>query len=291
MAPHLLAAAAFLAGYDNEGTRKGYATDLRIYFAWCRTNGLDPLKAKRVHVQLFVRYLEAERGYTPAGIGRTMTAVRCYYRSAVLDDYLAAVPTLGVKVPKIVDDPTRKTWLNRWEMAALLKTAREASGCDWAMVSLLSTVGMRVGAVCAVQIEDLHTTPDGYRALRTVGKGRVASLKALPIPVAQAVDAARDGRTSGPLLLRRDGSQMTRRTAGRRVEVLAKRAGIARHVSPHALRRSHATNALRSGVELHVVPQGLDHKDPRTTMRYNALQLEVHGQASHTLAAMFASAS
>jgi integrase/recombinase XerD len=289
MAPHLLAAYAFLSNYENEGTRKGYATDLRIYFTWCAdTMGIDPLAAQRLHVQLFVRYLAGDRGYQPSGIQRTMTAVRMFYKNARLDGYLTGTPTEGVKTPKVIDDPTKKTHLDRWEWSALLKTAQEASPRDLAMVHLLSTIGMRVGAVCAVDIEDITTTNAGYRVLHTIGKGGVASLKALPIPVAQAVDAARGDRTDGPLLLRRNGTRMTRRSAGWRIDWLAKKAGIAKHLYPHALRVTHVTMALKSGVELHVVQRGVDHADPRTTMRYNALDVPVEGQASHTLSALLA---
>lgn len=290
MAPHLLAAAAFLAGYPNAGTRKGYATDLRIFFTWCAGMGLNPLDAKRVHLQLFVRYLDGERGYQPAGVQRTMTAVRCYFRSAIIDGYLVGDPTMGVKTPRVVHDPTSKTYLTRWELAALIKAAREARAADWAMVHLLATLGMRIGAVCDVRIEHLDTTPDGYRVLRTVGKGGKASLKALPIPVALAVDAARGGRREGWVIRRRDGSQLTRRSAAHRLEVLAPAAGITKHIHPHALRTTHVTLALKSGVDLAVVQAGVDHSDPRTTTRYNALGVEVHGQAAHTLAALIASA-
>jgi integrase/recombinase XerD len=289
MSPRFLAAAAFLAGYSNPGTRKGYASDLRIYFNWCDRSGIDPLTAKRIHVQLFVRYLEDERKYGPSGIQRTMTAVRCFYDNSVVDGYVNTSPCLKVKTPRVVYDPTTKTHLTRYELANLIRAAKEASPRDWAMVHLLSTIGMRIRAVCDVRIEDLSQTPDGYRVLRTVGKGNVASLKALPIPVAQAVDAAVGDRTEGHLLLRRDGSQMTRRSAGHRIDILAKKAGIDRHVYPHALRTTHVTLALKSGVDLFVVQAGVDHSDPRTTLRYNALGVEIHGQASHTLAAMLAS--
>lgn len=290
MAPYLLAAASFLSQYENPNTRRAYASDLRIYFAWCReTLGLDPLAVRRVHVQMFVRHLGDERNYTPPAITRTMTAVRCYYRTAVLDDYLGTSPTLGVRTPRVVDDPTRRVWLNRWELAALIKTARADRASDWAMVELLATIGMRVTAMCNARIEDLQTTPEGYRVLRSVGKGGVASLKALPIPVARAVDAATAGRTEGPIVTRRDGSAMTRRSAGHRICLLGTKAGIDRHVTPHSLRRAHVTLSLKAGVPLHVVQMGVDHADPRTTLRYNALGVELHGQASHTLAAMIAS--
>ena len=61
MAPHLLAAAGFLAEHLNDNTREAYATDLRIYFDWCAGFGLDPVQARRMHVQAFAVYLGSER--------------------------------------------------------------------------------------------------------------------------------------------------------------------------------------------------------------------------------------
>lgn len=116
-----------------------------------------------------------------------------------------------------------RVWLNRYEMANILKEAKASSGSDWAMVALLGTIGMRITSVCNVQIEDISTTPDGYRVLRFIGKGDKPCAKALPIPVVQAVDAAAGERTSGPLCIRRRGGDkpMTRRSAAARLELLA----------------------------------------------------------------------
>lgn len=55
--PALLAAAGFLAGYSGT-TRVGYTIDLKSWWAFCETNGLDVLDAKRPHVELFVRSME-----------------------------------------------------------------------------------------------------------------------------------------------------------------------------------------------------------------------------------------
>lgn len=291
MAPHLLAAASFLTGFHCANTRAAYALDLRIYFDWCTTQGLDPLRAKRFHVQAFVLHLGEARGNGPASVSRRIGTLTGYYENGVVDGYLEATPVIRIKTPTIHQDPTKKVWLTRFELGALLKAARESSGTDWALIALMGTLGMRVSATCAVQIRDLSTTPEGYRTLYTVGKGDKPSLKALPIPVAQAVDAAADGRETGPLLLRRDGSQMTRRSADTAVKRLCRRAGITKVVSPHCLRRSFATLALQAGVDVRVVQHGMDHASTRTTLVYDALGVELHAQASHTLAAMLASAS
>jgi integrase/recombinase XerD len=286
-----LAAMSFLGRYLNKNTRDAYAVDLRIYFEWCARHGLDPLQARRAHVQAFVIHLIEDRGNSPASVGRRVGTVSGFYDLAVVDGVIENSPAHHLKLPTIWEDPSRRTWLNRFELGALLRAAKESTPTDWALISLMANLGLRVSATCAIRIEDLSTTEVGYRVLHTVGKGGKPSLKALPIPVWQAVDAAAGGRTSGWLLLRRDGTQITRRSADRVVQRLTRAAGIDKKVSPHSLRRSFATIALQAGVDVRVVQFAMDHSATRTTLTYDRLGVELHAQAQNTVAAMLASAS
>jgi site-specific recombinase XerD len=49
---------------------------------------------------------------------------------------------------------------------------------------------------------------------------------------------------------------------------VTRRAGIAKHVSPHTLRHAFITAALDAGVPLRDVQEAASHADPRTTIRY-----------------------
>ena len=84
---------------------------------------------------------------------------------------------------------------------------------------------------------------------------------------------------------------MTRRSCASHLEVLALRAGIVKKVTPHVLRRSCATLLLKNGVDIRVVQAQLDHSSERVTAVYDAVGVEIHGQAAHTMAAMLASSA
>lgn len=52
-----LAAVSYLARYSGH-TYRLYASQLRRSFAWCESNGLDPLLGiQRAHVELYIRQL------------------------------------------------------------------------------------------------------------------------------------------------------------------------------------------------------------------------------------------
>lgn len=212
--------------------------------------------------------------------------------TAVLDEVLEHSPCHHLKLPKIHEDPAKRTWMTRWELGAVMRAAQESTNpSDWALMTLLGTLGMRVSAACEVQITDLSTDATGYRYLHTIGKGGKPSLKVLPIPTWKAIDRAAGDRTAGPLLLRRDGTQMVRRSADRVVQRLTKEAGVRKRITPHSLRRSFATLALQAGVPMEIVQFDMDHASSRTTAGYNRLGVAPEARASNTVAALLASAS
>jgi len=51
-------AAAFVLGCRTESTRRAYARDIRLFYAWCAQVGLYPLKVHRAHVDAYLRQLE-----------------------------------------------------------------------------------------------------------------------------------------------------------------------------------------------------------------------------------------
>ena len=79
-----LAAAGFLSRYPGK-TRTAYALDLKTYFMWCSARGAEVFAMTRPHLELYVRWMEEDRGYAPATTPRRLSTVVGFYRFAVID--------------------------------------------------------------------------------------------------------------------------------------------------------------------------------------------------------------
>ena len=67
-----MAIAAHLARFKGQ-SRVHTESDLRAYLLWCELRDLDPLAAKRPHVQLYVQWLEEVRRFKASTVSRRMS--------------------------------------------------------------------------------------------------------------------------------------------------------------------------------------------------------------------------
>ena len=65
-----LAAAACLARFKGSA-REHTESDLRCYLAWCAERDLDPLVARRPHLELYIRWMQEIRRFKPSTAGRS----------------------------------------------------------------------------------------------------------------------------------------------------------------------------------------------------------------------------
>lgn len=282
-----LAATAFLAGYGGN-TRLAYGKDLELLFSWCASYQLDPLEANRPHLELFSRYLSEDRGNVPTSVHRRLTTIRCFYRTAAIDEYITKSPAEHLRLPKLYPDESRTLGLDRMELGSIIQRARIANPFEWALTAMMGLCGLRVGEACSILIERTHGQQRGHRTMSFTGKGTKPATVPLPPMVARAVDAAAGERESGPLLLRPDGKQMDRRCAARIVARLGKRVGVPYRVTPHMFRHAYVTNALDAGVSLRDAQIGARHADPRMTQRYDRNRGDLDRHPNYVLAAYIA---
>jgi integrase/recombinase XerD len=71
-----LAVAAYLARFKGS-SREHTESDLRCYLSWCAERNLDPLGARRPHLELYIRWMQEIRRFKPSTVSRrfSVTAV------------------------------------------------------------------------------------------------------------------------------------------------------------------------------------------------------------------------
>ncbi|MDO5474986.1 MAG: tyrosine-type recombinase/integrase [Candidatus Saccharibacteria bacterium] len=187
--------------------------------------------------------------------------------------------------PSLVDLPkvTRKqvTFLHYDEvedMLAQIDTSTESGLRDRAIIELLYSGGLRVSELIGLNRDSINLE---RREFMVRGKGS----KDRPIFISRsAADRVRDyldARTDSlPALFLNNSKNLqavdtsgnyrriTARSVERIVERYARLAGITKHVSPHTLRHSFATDLLMNGADLRSVQSMLGHADISTTQIY-----------------------
>jgi integrase/recombinase XerD len=105
--------------------------------------------------------------------------------------------------------------------------------------------------------------------------------------VARTIDLVLGERCEGPILHRRDGERLDRRTAHRWVRSIGKKAGLG-FVHPHILRAAFIMAALDAGVPLRDVQLAARHADPRTTTIYDRRRENFDRHAAYVVVAFVA---
>jgi integrase/recombinase XerD len=283
-----LAVAAYLARFKGS-SRDHTEADLRCFLAWCAERSLDPLAARRPHLELYIRWMQEVRGFRPSTVSRRFSVTAGFYRTCVIDGLLDHSPAEHVRRPLVpAESPT--LGFTHLQFEALLTAARQsAHPRDFALVAMLGLLGLRIFEATGADIADL-SEEHGHRVLRVCGKGTKVVLIPLPPAVGRAMDRAIGARISGPILLNSRGTRMDRHAATRRLRRLAQTAGVPiARPHPHMLRHTFVTTMLDAGVDLRDVQIAARHADPRTTMRYDRARQNLDRHPNYILAAYMAS--
>jgi integrase/recombinase XerD len=278
-----LAAVAFLARYGGR-TLEAYRHDLRYFFLWAADHGVEVLAATRAHIEIYRAALE-QRGLAASTIDRRLSTVCGYFRFAHIDGRIPANPAQYVRRPKV--QSAEGHGMDRGELGRFLFTAEHYDRDHAALAVLLGLNGLRVSEACATDIEDLGFER-GHRTLRIIGKGSKPAMIPLVPRTARTIDLAVGERCEGPILRRRDGQRLDRRTAHRWVRSIGKRAGLG-VVHPHMLRAAFIMAALDAGVPLRDVQLAARHADPRTTTIYDRRRQNFDRHAAYVVVAFVAS--
>ncbi|MFE0229898.1 tyrosine-type recombinase/integrase [[Kitasatospora] papulosa] len=287
-------AASWIAHQRSSNTMKAYARGFRVFEEFAREHGAHPMAVKFGLADTFRMYLETtptwvrvrggQRGemarsgkpYSEASQKNALSAASSFflYLDKVSDDGVKN-PFDAVQRPYVDPDYSPTPGYTEEEWARFLTVARDQHRVAayrkraYAMLLVLYTCCLRIDSLLNARVEDLGYDK-GHRVLhleKVKGGGR----KKKPIPPV-AWDALQDylgGRTEGWLFCTVSGGQLDEPAVWRLLQSLAKRAGLPLR-GPHGTKVDAITHALsKKDARPDKVQRWADHRDSRTTQRYN----------------------
>lgn len=274
----------WLLGYRSENTRRAYWADFAAWDNWLQVRDLEPLTARRAHVDAWARHAESVERLRPSTVARRVATLASFYRYCVDEAVLEASPVANVRRPRTGEGHVELTPGVEPDEIRLLVAAATAPK-DRAALLLLLILGLRVSEAIAMDFEDVRTVR-GHQTVIVRGKGGREDRVPLPPVLLDAIDhlATSEGRRQGPVLLGRDGQRISPQAVSRLLSRLSRSAGLHRTVRPHMLRVSAITTALDAGASLRRVQDFARHADPRTTRRYDRGRGALDDHASYVVA-------
>ncbi|MFB9203940.1 tyrosine recombinase XerC [Nonomuraea spiralis] len=220
-------------------------------------------------------------GKARATLARRTACVRTFTAYCHRRGWLAGDPGLllgSAKAPRplpaVLDQKQAQTVLNAPPSTGDPKDLR-----DQAILELLYATGVRVGELCALDVDDVDRD---RHVIRVLGKGRKERSVPFGIPALRALDRwCINGRPiwvrerSGPaLFLGVRGGRIDAGTVRRVVHArLAETEGTP-DMGPHGLRHTAATHLLEGGADLRSVQELLGHASLNTTQIYTHVSID-----------------
>lgn len=207
-----------------------------------------------------------------------LIALRGFLRYLVRRDIKSLDPSL-VDLPRVIRKQVTFLHYNEVEeMLDQIDTSTESGLRDRAIIELLYSGGLRVSELVGLNRDSINLE---RREFMVRGKGSKDRPIFISKSAADRVQDYLDARTDSLPALFLNNSRnlqvadtsgnyrrMTVRSVERIVEKYARLAGITKHVSPHTLRHSFATDLLMNGADIRAVQSMLGHADISTTQIY-----------------------
>ena len=265
-------------------TVRAYESDLRAFerFVGC---SFDTADLTLNHLVQFIAEMNRQ-GLNRSSVRRRVAGIRKFCRWLVENGIIEKNPADGLTV-RLSQTKTLPRALSCHDLEILMLSLRDAATSGRGSnrsepfpprsdttillaVSLMISTGIRVGELVALRIADLDLS---NRSIRVLGKGRRERMVYLTndwicAAVTDYLDRSERTHVDSPLLLNRDGSQLTTAAVRGLLARAAERAGLTKRVTPHMLRHTAATQLIEAGVDIRFVQRLLGHASIVTTEIY-----------------------
>ena len=229
------------------------------------------------HLRQYIRHLRENRRFKETTIKRRLASLKLMFKWAIQEEIVKINPfdslNEHIRLPKRLPRA-----LDRSEQASLRKAVQLTPRTDdfdevrnKTAIHILLDTGIRVGELVAIKLADLSLANG---CLLIHGKGnRQRFVYLLQKPLSRKIEQYLTWRNSvstcsEELFISSNGRAIGPPTVRVGLKGTAKAAGIAKHVTPHMLRHTCATQWLEAGLDIRYVQKLLGHQSISTTEIY-----------------------
>ena len=204
------------------------------------------------------------------------SALNTFYNFLVLDDYLATNPMAKTKRPK--DKTTKEiVFLEKDEINQILDKIKSDENNkfmnrDLAIVILGISTGLRVGALVQINVDDIDFRTNTIKVWEKGDKERSikfgTNTRAILSQWIMDRESYFDDLETNALFISQWRDRIT--TEGLRKVLKKYTKDLDKHITPHSLRKSCATQAYMAGADIRTIANMLGHNSTSTTLKYAA---------------------
>lgn len=251
-----------------------YEKDLKTWLTFLSEASIDYKAVTYKEVRSFLQHCHAKK-LSRNSVGRTMSAIKMFYRFLLSEGVIESNPITLVKTGK--GGSQLPKFLYEQEMEALfssIDTSDVLGVRNYALLELLYATGIRVSECCTLKLSDVNL--EGGMLL-VHGKGekmRYVPLGEFVIHAMQDYFArrpellAKSGMDSDVVFLNNLGKPLTDRGVRDILKRMTMKTSENMKLAPHMIRHTFATHLLNNGADMRSVQELLGHANLSSTQIY-----------------------
>lgn len=235
----------------------------------------EDIESYLISLETIVKNGEVQRSGTDIQCAR-WSALHTFYEFLVKRNYIKDNPVARTTRPKNTTEHS-VTFLTKQEIRRLMNAIDNNPSVvfasrDKAIIGLLLATGLRVSAATNINIEDVDFENSIIKVVEKGNKVREISIGDRTAAILKQWIDIRN-KTFGhididALFISQKNNRISVYAIGDMIKKYAKEAGISKHITPHKMRSTCATQAAAANVPILAISKQLGHNNVSTTQRY-----------------------
>jgi integrase/recombinase XerD len=266
----------------SENSVEAYVHDVEKLTQFLDLNAFEknPKEIELRDLENFLKWIN-ELGMTASSQARIISGLRTFYKFCLQEQISLTDPTALLEAPKLAKHlPDTLSFHEIEKILSAIDMSLPEGVRNKAIIETLYSCGLRVSELVNLKLSCLYFN-DGY--VRITGKGGKerlvpigdSAIKYIEIYLQNVrVHVSIESGNEDVVFLNKRGTKLSRVMIFMIIKDLAKKAGIAKKISPHTFRHSFATHLVEGGADLRAVQEMLGHESITTTEIYTHLDRE-----------------